>query len=246
MKDLKLMEIDTNKLDKIRKEAFEQVKSSSLFDDFIEIYEVTDEEIFNNVSKFIKVMEDKKVCKMCPGLSKCPKATQGIELSLIIDPDTDLISHEYVRCQHQKYKDDLDAKFIVRSFEDWFLTYTTKELFDNPDYINARFNIVSYLADNYNKHGIFLNGTRFGGKTFILALFAKQFAEENYGDVAFVDAPSYLKKLNDLNFVKKDEFEFKLSELMNVDLLVLDDFGNEYKNEFIRDTIVFPLLNERS
>ena len=36
-----------------------------------------------------------------------------------------------------------------------------------------------------------------------------------------------------------------LQDLIAVDLLVLDDFGNEYKNVFIRDTIIYPLLNER-
>ena len=36
-----------------------------------------------------------------------------------------------------------------------------------------------------------------------------------------------------------------LNDLINLDLLIFDDFGNEYKNEIIRDVIVFPLINER-
>ena len=34
--------------------------------------------------------------------------------------------------------------------------------------------------------------------------------------------------------------------LSNVDFLILDDFGNEYKNEFSRDNITIPLLSNRS
>ena len=42
-----------------------------------------------------------------------------------------------------------------------------------------------------------------------------------------------------------DSFNDLLTEIKEVDLLVIDDFGNEHKNEIIRDMIVFPLLNER-
>ena len=33
---------------------------------------------------------------------------------------------------------------------------------------------------------------------------------------------------------------------VNVPVLVLDDFGNEYKSDYLRDTILFPILSERS
>ncbi len=33
---------------------------------------------------------------------------------------------------------------------------------------------------------------------------------------------------------------------INVDVLVIDDFGDEYKNEFIRDSITLAILNGRA
>ena len=35
-------------------------------------------------------------------------------------------------------------------------------------------------------------------------------------------------------------------EIKDADLLVLDAFGDEYKSDFVRDTFVYPLLQERA
>ncbi|HOH67764.1 MAG TPA: hypothetical protein PLX93_00390, partial [Bacilli bacterium] len=48
------------------------------------------------------------------------------------------------------------------------------------------------------------------------------------------------------SFNDKSAFAKKIVELSSLPLLVLDDFGNEYKNDFIRDTIVLPILIERA
>ena len=101
------------------------------------------------------------------------------------------------------------------------------------------------MSSSFTSEGIFLHGNRMTGKTFLLAVYSKEYINKGYGTVAFVDAPSEIKHLNDLNFSSKESFAKRLNELMDVDLLVLDDFGNEYKNEFIRDTIVYPLLDYR-
>ena len=37
-----------------------------------------------------------------------------------------------------------------------------------------------------------------------------------------------------------------LDQYCNIPILVLDDFGNEFKNEYVRDTIVLPILLARS
>jgi hypothetical protein len=37
-----------------------------------------------------------------------------------------------------------------------------------------------------------------------------------------------------------------MAELENCDLLVIDDFGSEFKSDYVRDQIVMPLLNERA
>ena len=45
--------------------------------------------------------------------------------------------------------------------------------------------------------------------------------------------------------LNKEAFNKKIVELCHASLVVFEDFGNEYKNDFVRDTIVLPLLLER-
>ena len=82
------------------------------------------------------------------------------------------------------------------------------------------------------------------GKTFITALFAKTFVEKKLGKAAFLHTPSCFRSLTDLCFHQKERFAVDFSRLLQADLLIFDDFGTEYKSEFIRDSILFPLLNE--
>ena len=44
----------------------------------------------------------------------------------------------------------------------------------------------------------------------------------------------------------KEGFKSAIELLETVPLLVIDEFGQEYKNELIRDQIVIPVLNARS
>ena len=44
----------------------------------------------------------------------------------------------------------------------------------------------------------------------------------------------------------KEDFDKKLDLYSNVPILVLDDFGNEFKNDFVRDAILFPILSTRA
>ena len=78
-----------------------------------------------------------------------------------------------------------------------------------------------------------------------MSVFSKTLIDRNKCKVAYLDTPNRIRELNDLYFINKDAFQEELNNLINVDVLILDDFGNEYKNEIVRDNIVFPLLNER-
>ena len=52
-----------------REDALLKIKNSHLFDGFIKKYEINDQEIINNASKFLKVFEENETCKNCLDLS---------------------------------------------------------------------------------------------------------------------------------------------------------------------------------
>lgn len=237
----------TQDLTEKRQEALEKIKESGFFADFIEKNEISDLEIMKNASKFLRVLEANEICKNCQGLSKCQKPNKGIRLDLTFDESGDL-TLSLLPCLEQAKLLRINDLFLYRDFPDEYIFYAIEDLISNADFKAVRKNVIAHLVKilkSLETKGLYLTGTRQSGKTFILSVFSKTIAEKNNLKAAFLDCNTRIKELNDLYFIDKNEFNDRLLELMNVDLLVLDDFGNEYKNEIIRDMIVFPLLNER-
>ena len=72
-------------------------------------------------------------------------------------------------------------------------------------------------------------------------------ARRDRGPVCFLNSTIRLRELNDLGYgKKKEEFDKKLELYCNIPILVLDDFGNEFKTDFVRDAILFPILSARA
>lgn len=230
---------------KKREEALIKIKSSHLFDDFILKYEITDQEIINNASKFLKVMEENECCKNCKSIFSCKMANKGVNYFLGFDSKGE-IALKLEPCNKNSLI-VLNKYFIYRDFEDNIADYSIKSL-ASPDYVYPRKKVIASFVDilkNNSRKGIYLYGSRQCGKSFMLSVFSKVYAEKNDTKAAFINASKHFKMLNEAYFLNKDNFNSLLNDLIEVDLLVIDDFGNEYKNEIIRDMIVFPLLNER-
>ena len=245
MKKVNFNPLDHERIDNLRKEYLDQILSHPICKKFIDKYDISVDEINKNTSKFVKVIEDHKICAKCPGLSNCPKSLKGIHFELDIDEDTDDIIIKYSPCDEEFNHLAIESKYLIRDFPDSYMEYNVRDLMQNDDYLLVRKDIVKHFGSNFSSEGIYLYGNRMTGKTFILAVYSKEFINKGFGTVAFIDAPSEFKHLNDLNFTSKESLIKRLDDLMDVDLLILDDFGNEYKNEFIRDTIVYPLLDYR-
>ena len=72
-------------------------------------------------------------------------------------------------------------------------------------------------------------------------------ARRDRGPICYLNSTLRLRELNDLGYgKKKEEFDRKLELYSNVPILVLDDFGNEFKTDFVRDAILFPILSTRA
>ena len=84
------------------------------------------------------------------------------------------------------------------------------------------------------------------GKSFLAATMAVAGARNNaFNSICFANVPARFKMLADYAFTKNPQFDEDLDKLKECDLLVLDDFGNEFKSDFVRDNILFPLISYR-
>lgn len=245
MEKLKINIVNEDLLE-MRKSYLKTVKECGFFDDFIKDNEISDEEIIDNMSKFLKVLEELESCNGCKDVNLCKKSTKGICLSLFINSEGE-IDYTLKACKKYEKTLKLNHLFLARDFDENNLNYEFKDLL-NQDFIDSRKKLIKELTSvikNDSDIGVYLFGSRQCGKTFMMSVFAKTYIEKNKKSVAYLDSPIRIREINDLFFTNKEVFNEELTKLMNVDVLILDDFGNEYKNEIVRDNIIFPLLNER-
>ncbi|MFA5481171.1 MAG: ATP-binding protein [Bacilli bacterium] len=244
-------------MDKIKLPPFEKTELDNYVDEMlnklkndIEVYEIirttlnpSVKTVRENISKFIAFKEDFDYCRNCPGVENCKKATPHLQLRLI--DDNGMIERAFTPCPKIMKRIEIDNQYLYADFPNEWKESSTKTL-DKTAERNRIIKLFSQILQGLTSRWIYIRGGQRVGKSFLAATLANDFVAVKKQQVAFISSASRIKELNDLAFSDKDRFAKKMVELCNVPLLVLDDFGNEYKNDYVRDTIVLPLLIERA
>ena len=204
---------------------------------------LTNKEVRDNIGKLADFQEDFNICKKCKGFDKCPKANKHI--SMYVYKDGSYVTTRNEPCVKYLAELELEAKYVFRDFPNEWKKSKLKalDLSENRRPVIKEF---CNIAKGKSNRWIYMTGNHKVGKSFLLATFANEFIALGLGQVAFINAPKQLKEIADLAYSDKQEFKSLIEKLSNVPLLIIDEFGQEYKNEFIRDQIVIPVLNERS
>ena len=185
---------------------------------------------------------EKSNCKKCLGLQYCLNSKKGFEP--IIDLDNNI---SYVRCRYMKKELDmalkrqkLNAMYMPKK-----LLEANFEGFRLSD--DKRMKCMKYAKDfikalkekNYAK-GAYIVGDVGKGKTYFLAALANELVDNDF-NVTFVYFPDLLNDLRD-DF---DKLNAKINELKTTEILIIDDFGVGQMTEWVRDSIIAPILNYR-
>lgn len=215
----------------------------------IEVYEklkplgLTNKEVRDNIGKLADYQQDYNICKKCPGFDKCPKASKHI--SMYVYKDGSYITTRYEPCSKAIEQAKVDAKYMFKDFPNEWKKSTLKllDLSENRRPVIKEFvNIVKGKSSRW----IYLTGNHKVGKSYLLVTFANEFIAMGLGKVAIINSVNRFKELADMAYKDKETFKVVIDALCNVPLLVIDGFGEEYKNEFTRDNVVIPILNERN
>ena len=198
-------------------------------------------QVKESLATLLDYQEDFHYCENCPGFEACNKANPHYEMSLALNDG--FVTRNFAPCRVVKKLVDHETRFIVRDFPSEWQDITMKKI----DKTAKRKAAIVKLAGISSKPSswVYLTGKNGSGKSFILATFANAYAEKNRG-CAFCDTSSLIDRLKDLQINAKKDFDERFDQLLKCPLLVLDDFGNEYKTEFVFASILFPLLNMRA
>lgn len=219
-----------------------ELREDSEVYDHLKPLNLTVREVRENIAKLTDFKDDYNYCKKCPGLNECGKSTPHI--SMYVRKDGNFLQCEFEPCKKIMEKVQHDAHYLVADFPVEWKNSTLKSL----DISELRKPVIKQFAKILNgdsSRWIYLKGNHKIGKSYLLVTFANEFVALNYGQVAIINATNRIKDLADLSYDNKEDFTRQMVALSDVPLLIFDDFGEEYKNEYIRDNIILPLLSER-
>lgn len=199
-------------------------------------------DVRSNIAKLSDYQKDYNYCKNCPGVDKCGKKTPHI--SMYVYKDGNYVTTRYEPCKKIMEQIRLDNKYLYRDFPAEWKESRIKamDLSENRRPVINRFREI--VKGTTNK-SVYLVGNHKVGKSYLLVTFANEFIALGKGQVAVINASQRFKELTDLSFNDKEEFSKQMLLLSNVPLLIIDDFGQEYVYETLRDLVVMPILNER-
>lgn len=244
-------------MEKIKVPLFEKSELDGYIDEMIEslrqdveVYEIIKQTlnpslkmVRENISKFTAFKDDYDYCRKCPGVENCHKATPHLQLRLV--NDNGMIERLFTPCHKILKRIEIDSKYLYVDFPEEWKESSVKTI-DKTAERNRIIKLFSQYLMGESGRWIYVRGGHRVGKSFLMATLVNDFIAIKKEQAAFINSATRIKELNDLAFNDKERFAKSIVELSNVPLLVFDDFGNEYKNDYVRDTIVLPILIERA
>ena len=240
MEKLKLNKIEIDKdLKSFKERCYKEIINNKEFYSLIS-KDFNDEEIYKNVSKFFRYLNDYEFIKTLSTYEDCKNNNKYFYYSvtkknnLLIEKEKEVPAyHDFIYyLNHFKYYDFDYEKLYKITLND----IPRKDLIKQ---IRDRGRISPSLYYIYGASNTF--------KTLASIAMCNGYIKNKGYKIAFINSFKRFKELNDLSFnkFKKEEYDEMFNNLINVKVLVIDGFGDEYKNSYLRDSIVIPLLKER-
>lgn len=243
---LKTKIILSSDLEQYKDEKIKELYQDPYFLEFLKQYDLPKEMVRDSLGIFLDYVDDQHYCEKCPGIEKCAKKVPCMVAIPVIEETG--IERKMQMCPKMLARRSIEKKFLAYDFD---VNWLEKNLYNKADIDIAenRSVIIATLMSLIEKKSnrwIYLYGDSRLGKSYLVATFLVTYLQKNPKEKgAFLDSSTRFKELLDLSFADKVQFQQVLNSYIDVDVLVLDDFGSGYMSDYIRDSIVYPIINQR-
>lgn len=199
----------------------------------------------DNVIKIYDFVRDINYCDKCPGIKNCTK--DNAYLNSKVTFNNGIVETQLIPCRALLKRVSFERQFLVQDFPDAWLDDSMNDVNKTKERRNAFSAYNKYVKDEQT-NWIYLTGGIGSGKSYLAAIMAIDLAKKALKGkvpICFIDSAKRILELNDLNKKNNDEFKKKLEQYSNVPVLVIDDFGHEFVNDFIRDAIINEIISTR-
>lgn len=209
---------------------------------------LSDEQIRENAPKIFDFSEDVKNCKNCKGLKYCNKEPKYLVTNITYEEG--VVDRNILPCKKYLEQVNFKKRFAVIDFGEEFFDNHIKTDISNVNSKCKKEILRKYKESALDKKSngwIYIKGDMSTGKSYFAATLCVDAARNQaYNSISFIDVPERFKELTDLAFQKSPRYNDLLETLKNSEMLVLDDFGNEFKSDFVRENVLFPILSYRA
>ena len=204
---------------------------------------IKDEEIPYYVPLLANYLDSKKMCENCKGLDSCQSESFHMCRSLYISMSGRL-SSRLGPCPKAMKEITKNSHFLYRDFDSSWFSLSAKALRNNRN--KAVFtSLIQIMKKGAVKNWCYVHGDSGTGKSYFLSTLCNDLAAKGI-EIAFIDTNKRFDEMKSYSIKDKTKFEEMMTTLSQCEVLVLDGFGSEYRSDYVRDMILFPLLSSRS
>lgn len=219
----------------------DKIMMTPLAREFIDKYQLTNQEIIDNFLPLLLVCENYEKCRNCKGYNECQMdGVKGYYNIPVID-FYGTIATSFKACNYQKERE----LYIYRDFDEEKLEWILKPEDIKVPGRSKIVNLLGKLTKDKNTKGIYLYGDNGVGKSYLSICCANRIVKSEGKQVAYVNVKNFISIMTQLIYSDKSLFEEKLDIIKNAPYLFLDGLGNEKISKFTRDDILLSILEYR-
>ena len=206
---------------------------------------MSDEVMERNITKIYDFVRDVNYCRKCPGIKKCKKDNAYVISKVTYSYG--VVENQLIPCPEILKRVSFERQFLVKDFADEWLDVVMSDIDKSKSKTEAMEIYMKYLR-NEGTDWIYLTGGIGSGKSYFATALSIDLAKRGLkgkSPICFINSSKRILELSDLNKQKSEDFKKKLELYSTVPVLVIDDFGHEFKNDFIRDAIINEIITTR-
>ena len=209
----------------------------------IERLDVSMEEFDYYLGYFLSYFEDRECCKNCTSINGCSKEIKGTILKLIRKDDNS-IEREYTLCPKREEQRKINNNYLIRDFGDVLLSANFEELEMKKERKEYEKKVMQMYLGKVTT-GLFVCGSSGAGKSYPLIALCNHFVKKDK-KCAFVDVKNFIESLKNTFSYNKENYVKLMDIVKNVDVLVLDNLGEEKQSEWVRDDVIGSIIDYRN